>query len=108
MKGTNDRDTITLNKSQLLELSDAFKDLAIGLNELQASIELLNILFIRQVFNCAVDNLKVDIDPVEYSDRVLNKLWNGETYQDTKGRVRYHEIKSKHTKDNMPVYIVGD
>ena len=107
MKVTNSKDTITLDKAQMLEMSEALQDLTVVTDEIEVSPDWLNLLFIRQVYTSAITNLKPEIDPLEYSDKVLKEYWNGETYVDKQGRVRFHEIEAELTVYDLQVIIVG-
>lgn len=77
------------------------------LDELEESIEWKNIQFARKVIDAARLHIRQGIDPDKYAMEVLDNLWceDIDTYADSNGDERYHEIGSIYTKDRKPIVI---
>ena len=77
------------------------------IDDLEESLEWKNICFARKVIDAAREHLKDGLNPDKYAIEVLNNLWIEEldTYADSNGECRYHEIGSNYTKNNKPIVI---
>ena len=77
------------------------------LDDLPVSVEYKNLQFEVALYETAKQVLKPSIEPEGYCEEVLNNLWCADlnTYADSNGDERYHEIGSKYTKDGNPVVI---